>query len=61
MMKQITLAVFVCVPFASVSFAQQSAFGAPASKEAIEKYMEAMRTRDMMNSTLAGWRGRYVK
>jgi uncharacterized protein len=53
MMKRYALAVLVCLFFASTSFAQQGAADAPASKEDIEKYLDTMRTRDMMKSTLA--------
>jgi uncharacterized protein len=52
MMKRFALAVFACLLFASISFAQQSAADAPASKEDIEKYLDTMHARDLMRSTL---------
>jgi len=51
-MKRCALAVLACLLFASISFAQQSAADAPASKEDIEKYLDTMHTRDMMKSTM---------
>jgi uncharacterized protein len=52
MMKRFVFAVLVCLLFGSISFAQQSAADAPASKADIEKYLETMHTRDMMKSTM---------
>jgi uncharacterized protein len=52
MMKRFVFAVLVCLLFVSISFAQQSAADAPASKADIEKYLETMHTRDMMKSTM---------
>ena len=51
-MKRFALAALACLLFASISFAQQSAADAPASKEDIEKYLDAMHARDMMKSTM---------
>jgi uncharacterized protein len=52
MMKRCALAVLVCFFFASISFAQQSAADAPASKEDIEKYLDTMHARDLAVSTM---------
>jgi uncharacterized protein len=51
-MKRCAFAVLVCLLFSSVTFAQQSAADAPASKEDIEKYLDAMHYPDLMRSTL---------
>ncbi len=51
-MKRFAFAVLVCLLFASISFAQQSAADAPASKEDIEKYLDTMHAREMMKSTI---------
>jgi hypothetical protein len=51
-MKRFAFAVLACLVFTSISFAQQSAADAPASKEDIEKYLDTMHTRDMMTSTM---------
>jgi uncharacterized protein len=51
-MKRCAFAVLVCLLFASTSFAQQSAADAPASKEDIERYLDAMHSRDMMKSMM---------
>ena len=48
----VSLAVLVCLLFASVSFAQQNAADAPASKEGVERYLDAMHTRDQMKNVL---------
>src|SRR5271155_4847381 len=52
-MKRCALAVLACLLFASISFAQQGAADAPASKQDIEKYLDTMHARDMMKSTMA--------
>jgi hypothetical protein len=52
-MKRFAFAVLVCLLFTSISFAQQSAADAPASKQDIEKYLDTMHARDMMKSTMA--------
>jgi uncharacterized protein len=51
-MKRVAFAALACLLFASISFAQQSAADAPASKEDIERYLDAMHSRDMMKSML---------
>ena len=51
-MKRFAFAVLACLLFASISFAQQSAADGPASKEDIEKYLDAMHYPDLMKSTL---------
>src|ERR1700730_9809923 len=52
MMKRLAFGVLACLLLASISFAQQSAADAPASKEDIEKYLNVMHYRDLMKSTL---------
>jgi uncharacterized protein len=51
-MKRSVLALFACLLLASVSFAQQNPADAPASKEDIERYLNAMHTRDMMKNMM---------
>jgi len=51
-MKRFAFGVLACLLFASISFAQQSAADAPASKEDIEKYLDTIHARDMMKSTM---------
>ncbi len=51
-MKTFVFAVLTCLLFASISFAQQSAADAPASKQDIEKYLDTMHYPDLMRSTL---------
>src|SRR5437660_12892423 len=47
-MKRILFAAILsfCAPF--LSFAQQAAYDAPATKEAIQKYLVVMHSREMM-------------
>jgi hypothetical protein len=52
MMKRCAFAVLACLLFASLSFAQQSTSVAPASKEDVEKLLDAMHARDLMKSTM---------
>jgi hypothetical protein len=51
-MKRFALAALACLLFASISFAQQSAADAPASKEDIEKYLDATHARDTMKTMM---------
>jgi hypothetical protein len=51
-MKRPVLVVLACLLFASISFAQQSDANAPASKADIERYLDAMHTRDMMKNMM---------
>jgi hypothetical protein len=51
-MKRCALAVLACLLFASISFAQNSAADAPASKEDIERYLDAMHSRDTAKSMI---------
>ena len=51
-MKRCAFPVVACLLFASISFAQQSAADAPASKEDIEKYLDTMHSRDIMKSMM---------
>jgi hypothetical protein len=51
-MKRCAFAILVCLFCASISFAQQSAADAPASKEDIEKYLDTMHARDLAMSTM---------
>ena len=51
-MKRPALALLACLVFASISFAQQNDANAPASKADIQRYLDAMQTRDMMKSMM---------
>jgi hypothetical protein len=51
-MKRCAFAVLACLLFASISFAQQSAADAPASRDDIQKYLDAMHYPELMKSTL---------
>src|SRR5208282_6302248 len=51
-MERLAFAALVCLLFTSVSFAQQSAADAPASKEDIERYLDTMHARDLAVSTM---------
>jgi hypothetical protein len=52
-MKRFVLPLLVSLLFATVSFAQQHAADAPASKKEIEKYLETMHIHELMKSTLS--------
>lgn len=47
-MKRILMAAALCFIFAIAGFAQQSSADTPATKEDIERYLTAMRSREMM-------------
>ena len=51
-MKRTALALLVCLVFGSVSFAQQTDASAPASKADVERFLDAMHTRDMMKNVM---------
>src|SRR6202046_1230741 len=51
-MKRPALALLACLVLASVNFAQQNDANAPASKADIQRYLDAMHTRDMMKSMM---------
>jgi hypothetical protein len=51
-MKRAILAVFACLIFASVSLAQQTGADAPASKADIDRYFEAMHSRELARQTM---------
>lgn len=51
-MKRTALAFVVCLLLASVSFAQQNPADAPASKEDIQRYLDAMHTRDLLKTMM---------
>jgi hypothetical protein len=51
-MKRVIVAAFVCMIFASVSFAQQNDSDAPATKADIDRYFEVVHTREMMQQTM---------
>lgn len=51
-MKRPVLALLACLLFASISFAQQNDPNAPASKADIERYLDAMHSRDMVKSMM---------
>jgi hypothetical protein len=52
-MKRPALALLACLLFASISLAQQSDANAPASKADVERFLDAMQTRDMMKNMMA--------
>jgi len=52
-MKTSALAVLICLLAIPVSFGQQNAKDAPASKEDVERFLDAMHTREMMKSMMA--------
>ena len=47
-MKRTLLILALCLAFAGVGAAQQSAADAPATKEDVEKYLKVMHSREMM-------------
>lgn len=51
-MKRTILALVVCLLLGSAGFAQQNAADAPASKEDVQRYLDAMHIRDTLKSTL---------
>jgi hypothetical protein len=51
-MKRAPLVLMICLAIASVCFAQQKAADAPASKEDIERYLEAMHTRELLRNMM---------
>ena len=51
-MRCFTLSLLLTVLCVSVGFAQQNAADAPASKDDIERYLEAMHTRDLMKTMM---------
>ena len=53
-MKRSALALVVCVLFAPVTFAQQDAAEAPATKADVEKYLETLHIRELMKIRVAG-------
>lgn len=50
-MKAFVLAIVLCVA-ATAAFAQQSDPNAPASKEDVQRYLDAMHSHDMMKKTM---------
>ena len=52
-MKRLVLAAFLCLIAVTVASAQQNAKDAPASKEAVQRFLDAMHTREMMKSMMA--------
>ena len=51
-MKRSALALVICLAFACAGYAQQNAADAPASKEDIQRYYDAMRIREMTTNML---------
>src|SRR6202142_1894536 len=51
-MKRAALGLVVVLIMASVSFGQQNPTDAPASKEDIQRYLDAMHTREMVKSMM---------
>jgi len=52
-MKRFLLAALFCLAFTSLANAQDSAAGAPASKQDIERYLQTMHSREMMQNMIA--------
>jgi uncharacterized protein len=51
-MKRIALGFVVVLLLAGVGFGQQTPADVPASKEDVQRYLDAMHTRDLMKSTM---------
>ncbi|HKN76062.1 MAG TPA: DUF2059 domain-containing protein [Candidatus Acidoferrum sp.] len=51
-MKRSALALLICLVFSCASYAQQNAADAPASKEDIQRYLDAMHSREMTMNML---------
>jgi uncharacterized protein len=51
-MKRFLLAMAVCLLFVKVGAAQQSAADAPATKEDVQKYLDVMHSREMMDQMM---------
>jgi hypothetical protein len=51
-MKRPALALLACLLFASFSFAQQTDANAPASKADVERYLDAVHSRQMMKDMM---------
>ena len=52
-MKRFVLSVLFCLMFAPTILAQQNADDAPASKEDIQRYLDAVHSREMMQNMLS--------
>ena len=52
-MKRILIVVALCILVCSIGLAQQTTNDAPATKEDVQKYLDAMHTRDMMKQMVA--------
>jgi hypothetical protein len=51
-MKRAALAIILCVLFSAATYAQQNPADAPASKEDVMRYLDAMHSRDTMMSVM---------
>jgi hypothetical protein len=51
-MKRSALALLICLMFACASYAQQNSADVPASKEDIQRYMDAMHMHEMMTNMM---------
>src|SRR4029077_19874391 len=51
-MKRLLVAVFLCLSFVCSGLAQDTAADAPASKEDVERYLQAAHSRDMMQKVM---------
>jgi uncharacterized protein len=51
-MKRPALVLLACLLFASISFAQQNDANAPASKADVERYLDAMHSRDNIKAVM---------
>jgi hypothetical protein len=52
-MKRIALGLLACLMFTSIGFAQQNATDTPASTEDIQRYLDAVHSREMMQNMLS--------
>src|SRR5258708_6953834 len=52
-MKRILITLALCLAVGSMSLAQQTAADAPATKEDVQKFLDAMHTHDMMQQMVA--------
>src|SRR5580698_6113485 len=51
-MKRLFLSALICLTFAPVILAQQNAADTPASKEDIQRYLDAVHSRELMQNTM---------
>ena len=56
-MKRILIVVVLCLLVCSIGLAQQTTNDAPATKEDVQKYLDAMHSREMMKQMVAAMSG----